>query len=540
MQAAETRREETPSAPADGSIFSPFRETAFTVVWIATVVSNIGAWMQSAAAGWLMTELTPDALEVALVQVAGSLPMFLLALPAGALADIVDRRRLQIVVQALSVVLAASFGVLVWGGWVTPLVLLVFTFLLGAAAALGAPAWQAIVRQLVSPRQLQPAIALNSAGVNVSRAIGPALAGLIIAAWNMASAFFLNALSTVGVIAALMWWRPRHETARGLPAERFGRAMRVGLHHCRYNPHLRATLIRAAGFYLFASAYWALLPLLAREQIAGGPALYGILLGAISAAAVAGAILLPPLKRAWGPDNVVVAGTIGTAVALLLFAAARQPGTALAACIVAGVSWIVVLSTINVSAQVALPAWVLGRGLAIFVTVMFGAMTLGSALWGKVAATAGLPAADVAAAVAALVALPLLHRFKLQTGAAVDLTPSLGWPAPVVALEIAGDGGPVLVVVEYRIKPADRDGFLDAISALARERLGDGASDWDVLEDAEQAGRFVETFRVDSWLEHLRQHERFTRAGRSVQEVVNRFHADGAPKVTHLITPPRK
>src|SRR5580704_16047370 len=168
MQAAETRREETPSAPADGSIFSPFRETAFTVVWIATVVSNLGAWMQSAAAGWLMTELTPDALEVALVQVAGSLPMFLLALPAGALADIVDRRRLQIVVQALSVVLAASFGVLVWGGWVTPLVLLVFTFLLGAAAALGAPAWQAIVRQLVSPRQLQPAIALNSAGVNVS------------------------------------------------------------------------------------------------------------------------------------------------------------------------------------------------------------------------------------------------------------------------------------------------------------------------------------------------------------------------------------
>lgn len=313
-------------------------------------------YRQNAASGWLMTELKPDALDVALVQVASSLPMFLLALPAGALADIVDRRRLQIAVQGISVVLAASLGTLVWAGWVTPLTLLAFTFFLGATAALGSPAWQAIVRQLVSPQHLQPAFALNSAGVNLSRAIGPALAGLIIVAWNMASAFWLNALSTVGVIAALLWWRPQHVAVRRLPAERFGRAIWVGLHHCRYNPHLRATLIRAAGFYIFASCYWALLPLVAREQIAGGPALYGILLGVISAGAVTGAALLPPLKRAWGPDKLVVVGTIGTAIALVLFALARQPGTALAASIVAGVSWITVLSTINISAQVALPA----------------------------------------------------------------------------------------------------------------------------------------------------------------------------------------
>jgi MFS family permease/quinol monooxygenase YgiN len=530
----------TPPRSSDSAIFSPFREITFTVIWIATVISNIGTWMQNAASGWLMTELKPDALDVALVQVAGSLPMFLLALPAGALADIVDRRRLQITVQLASVVLAASLGVLVWGGWITPLSLLAFMFFLGAAAALGSPAWQAIVRQLVSPQHLQPAIALNAAGVNVSRAVGPALAGLIIVAWNMAAAFWLNALSTVGVIAALLWCRPQQATVRRLPAERFGRAMRVGLHHCRYNPHLRATLIRAAGFYVFASSYWALLPLVARQQIAGGPALYGVLLGVISATAVAGAALLPRLKHALGPDKVVVVGTIGTAIALVLFAVARQPGTALAACSVAGVSWIVVLSTINISAQVALPAWVLGRGLALFGTVMFGALSLGSVLWGEVAALTSLPTAHFAAAAGLLVALPLLTRWKLQTGASVDLTPSLGWPEPVVSHELADDGGPVLVMVEYLVKPANRDAFLDAIAALAQERQADGAADWDVSEDAAQDGRFVETFRVDSWLEHLREHERFTRAGRTLQEGVNRFHTDGAPKVTHLVAPQRR
>ena len=532
----------SPPSPADGgSSLSPFYHPTFTVLWIATVGSNVGTWMQNAASGWLMTGLDPDPFVVSLVQVASSLPMFALALPAGALADIVDRRHLLIVIQTVVVTLVAAFGLLVWLGRVTPALLLSFSFLAGAAAALIAPAWQSIVPQLVPREHLQPAVALNSIGVNVSRAVGPALAGLIIAAWGLAAPFWLNALSTLGVIAALIWWRSSGEGApTRLPVERFGRAIRAGLRHAHYNPHLRAALVRSAGFFIFASGYWALLPLVARDQVAGGPKFYGILLGTIGAGTVAGAFVLPWLKRTLGADKLVVAGTVGTAVALLLFGLARQPVAALMASLVAGLSWIAVLATLNVSAQIALPAWVRGRGLSIYGTVMFGGLTLGSAIWGQVAAITSLPAAHFAAAAGALLAIPLLWRWKLQTGAAVDLAPSMHWPEPVLSSDIEADRGPVLVTVEYRIRSDDRDAFLDAVAKLANERRRDGAFDWDVFEDAAQEGRFVETFLLDSWIEHLRQHERVTHADRVLQEAVNGFQAEGTPQVTHLVSAGRR
>jgi predicted MFS family arabinose efflux permease len=523
--------------PADEeSSFAPFRDRAFAVLWVATVVSNIGTWMQSAAASWLMTELNPDALVVSLVQVAASLPMFLFALPAGALADIIDRRRLLIVIQAAVTVLVAAFGILVWRSSVTPDILLVFTFLSAAAAALIMPAWQAIVPQLAPRQHLKSAVALNSMGLNVSRAIGPALAGVIIAAWGMAAPFWMNAMTTLGVIAALVWWHPPGErTGRHLPPEQFYRAIGAGLRHARYNPRLRAALVRAVGFFLFASAYWALLPLVARDQVGGGPSLYGILLGAIGAGAVGAAFALPRLTRVFGADRLVAVGTLGTAAAMMLFGLARQPMTALVASLIAGMSWIVVLATINVSAQVSLPGWVRGRGLSIYGTVMFGALTLGSAVWGEVAALADIPEALVIAAAGALTAIPLLWRWKLNIGADLDLAPSLHWPDPILSAEVDADRGPVLVTVEYQIKPADRVPFLDAIAVLAAERRRDGAFDWDVFEDLSQQGHFVETFMLDSWIEHLRQHERVTHADRELQDRVNRYQADGAPKVTHLI-----
>ena len=522
--------------PTDNSSSSPFRFLTFTVLWAATVVSNIGTWMQNAAASWLMTSLNPDPFIVSLVQVATSLPLFLFALPAGALADIVDRRRLLIGVQVAVTVLVAAFGVLVWVGRATPLFLLTFSFLAATAAALILPAWQSIVPQLVPREQLQPAVALNSVGLNVSRAVGPALAGIIIAAWGLAAPFWINAVTTLGVIAALIWWHPRDEgETRHLPAEQFHRAIAAGLRYARHNPHLRATLIRAAGFFIFASAYWALLPLVARNQIAGGPKLYGILLGAIGVGAVCAAFALPWLKRRLGADRLVAGGTIGTAVALVLFALAKEPAVALAASLVAGVSWIAILATINVSAQVALPSWVRGRGLSIFGTVMFGSLTLGSALWGKVATLTSLPVAHLIAAAGATLAVPLLWSQKLQTGADLDLAPSMHWPAPVLLPNIEPDRGPVLVTVEYLVRPQDRDEFLAAIAKLAGERRRDGAFDWGVYEDTAREGRFVENFKVDSWIEHMRQHERVTQADRELQESVNRFQISGAPTVTHLI-----
>jgi len=513
-----------------------FRHRAFTVIWIATVVSNIGTWMYNAASGWLMVSLDSDALMVSLVQVATSLPMFLFALAAGALADIFDKRRFLIGVETFTTVLSALFAALVQFGHVTPVSLLLFMFLIGAGGALSAPGWQAVVPQLVPVADLAPAVAANSVGINISRAIGPALAGSIIGVAGIAAPFWVNAISNLGVIAALLWWRAPPARADRLPAERFGSAMRTGFRHARHNPFLRATLIRAIAFFLFASAYWALLPLVARDQIAGGPGLYGILLGAIGAGAVGGAFALPWAKSSIGPDRVVVLASIGTALALVLFGLAHVALIGFVASLLAGASWIAVLANLNVSAQVALPNWVRGRGLALFVTVFYGAMTLGSALWGMVANHAGLPLTLILAAAGTLLAIPLTRRWKLQAGAGVDLTPSMHWPAPIVTHQIDSDRGPVLVTVEYRLAAEkDRGAFLQALALLAHGRRRDGAYAWDMFEDTATRGLFLETFRVESWVEHLRQHQRVTHADRVLQQ---RIHGllERPTVVRHLIS----
>jgi MFS family permease len=537
-EATEPRSPSSAKAEAGGSPWSPFRHSAFAVLWGATVLSNIGTWMQNAGAGWLMTALKPDPFEVALVQAAATLPMFLFSLPAGALADIVDRRRLIIATQVLASALSALFAVSIWLEWATPNWLLEFLFLSGIAAILGAPAWQAIVPGLVPRAELSAAVALNGVGFNISRAVGPALAGLAIAAFGMASPYWLNAASNVAVIAALVWWRGSEAPAQSLPAEHFRNAMRSGLRFARYDPHLRAVLIRAAGFFPLASVYWALLPLLARQQIGGGPELYGLLVGAIGGGAVAGAFALRAKARL-GADTTVVAATVMTALALVLFAVARDPATALIGCVLAGVSWIAVIATLNVSAQLALPGWVRGRGLAIFATAQFAGLAVGSAVWGRAAQMIGLPAAHLAAAILLVALVPVLHRWRLQSGAELDLAPSMHWPSPILSSDVDPDRGPVLVTVEYAVAPDHRETFLAAVTRLSNERRRDGAYDWAIYEDAAKEGAFVETFLVASWLEHMRQHHRVTNADRVLQDAVHSFHAEGDPTVRHLIAAQR-
>jgi predicted MFS family arabinose efflux permease len=532
---SDAARANSPAAASPASPWAPFRRPAFTVIWTATLVANIGGWMFSAASAWLMTDLDPDPLVVSLVQAATTLPMFLFAIPAGALTDIFDKRRFLIVFETVATAVSAVYAALVSLHLATAANLLLFTFLINAAGALTSPAWQAVVPQLVPRHDLPAAIAANSVGVNISRALGPALAGLIIAAFGIAAPFWLNAICNVAVIIALLWWRTAKRSSTLLPAERFGQAVWAGLRYARYNRHLRATLMRAAGFFLFSSAFWALLPLIARTQIAGGPELYGILLGVIGLGAVGGAFALPALKAKLGPDGLMALATLGTAVAMALFGLAREPFAALAASVIAGASWIAALATLNVSAQVALPDWVRGRGLAMFATAFFGCVTLGSAAWGEVASLIGLPVAHLLAAAGALATIPLTWRWKLQTGLSIDLSPSMHWPAPITAQEIERERGPVLVTVEYRIRPQDREAFLQAIAPLEHERRRDGAYAWGVFEDAAAEGRIVETFLVESWMEHLRQHERVTKADRLAQETVLRFVLGGAPKVTHFI-----
>ncbi|MBS0364879.1 MAG: MFS transporter [Proteobacteria bacterium] len=516
----------------------PFRYRAFTVLWIATVVSNIGGWMYSAASAWLMTTLNPSPVAVSLVQVATNLPTFLFALLAGALADIADKRRLLIVTEAFITLTSTAFAVLVWLKLITPGYLLLFTFLIETGAALTAPAWQSIVPLLVPRPALPQAIATNSVGVNISRAIGPALGGIMSASLGVAAPFWANAGSNLGSIAGLIWWRAPPSRPSHLPAERLLSAVKTGLRYAGNSRHLRATLLRATGFFFFASAYWALLPLVARDRIGGGPTLYGSLLGVIGAGAIAGAFALPRLKQKLGANGLVAAGTVCTAVALMLFGVARTTAPAIVASALAGASWIAVLSTLNVSAQFALPEWVRGRGLAVYMTAFFGATTLGSVIWGEIANLAGLPVAHFAAAAGALVAIPLTWRWRVQTAAGIDLTPSMSWPAPIVTGQVQDDQGPVMVTIEYRVRGGNREKFLVAIDKLSHERRRDGAYAWGIFEDTAERTRFIETFFVDSWLEHLRQHQRVTNADRVLQDHIHRL-LDGEPKVTHAIAAER-
>lgn len=527
-------------SPAPTGAWAPFRHGAFALLWTATVVSNTGTWMNDVGAGWLMTTLSPTPLMVALVQAATTLPVFLFALPAGAVADIVDRRKLLLVLNLLLGATAAAFAILVWLDAITVWLLLAFTFLLGAGAAFVAPAWQAIVPSLVPREALQPAIALNSMGVNISRAIGPALAGALIAGIGLFAPFALNALSFIGIIGALLLWKPTARPARRLPPETVGRAIRTGLRYTLRSGPLTATLIRAAAFFVFASAYWSMLPLIARQVLAGGPALYGLLLACVGAGAVMGALIMPRLKAHLGADRLVAAGTIGTAGALLLLAALHYREAATAACVLAGASWIGVLSSLHVSAQTALPEWVRARGLSVFLTVFFGSMALGSLVWGQTASLVGIPAALGIAAGGSVAAMALTWRSKLNQGAGLDLTPSMHWPAPVLTTDVSSDRGPVMVTVEYRIDGADTDAFLEAVGRMGAERRRDGAYDWGVFEDSERPGVWVEYFLLDSWLEHLRQHDRVTEADRAVQQQLHALHrGDGPPLVRHLIAPGR-
>jgi MFS family permease len=534
-----THRPEAVSVAATGAPPSPWsalRYEAFRFLWIATVVSNVGSWMYSAASGWLMTSLNPNPLVVSLVQVATSLPLFLFALPAGALADVLDKRRLILALEILTSAFSAVFALLVTLQLVSPGVLLAFTFLVGVLGALETPAWQAIVPLLVPQPALSSAVATNSVGVNISRVIGPALGGLVILALGIATPFWLDAVSNAGVIGVILWWRPPGRAGARLPAERLASALRAGLRYARNSRQLRATLLRAVGFFLFASAYWALLPLLARTQLHGGPTLYGVLLAAIGAGAVTGAFVLPRIKARAGADGGVIYGEVGTALALLLFGLAREPALAFLACLIAGLSWIVVLASLNVSAQVALPEWVRGRGLALYVTVFFGTMSAGSALWGLLADRLSLPLAHYLAAAGAVVGLLATRRWRLHSGPAADLTPSMHWPEPVLTQAVQEDAGPVLVTVEYRVSAEHRDQFLAALAHTAGERRRDGAFSWQVFQDIAHPERILETFLVDSWLEHLRQHQRVTKADRSIEERVRGLLRE-APRVTHYVAP---
>ncbi len=525
--------------PARGEVrWGVFSNLAFTVMLIASSASNVGFAMFDMSSNWLMTGLNPNPMMVSAVQVATTLPMFLLTLPAGALTDIIDARRMLIGAQLAVTVISIVFAAVVAMHWATPAVLLVTTFFLGGSGALAAPAWLVITPLMVPKHDLDSAIAINNASYNVSRAIGPAIGGLAIAAVSIALPFWCFCIGNVAVLAALMWWRAPRRARESLPAERLASALRTGLRYARNNRDINSTLIRALAFFPFASAYWALLPLVARTQIHNGPEVYGILLGMIGAGSILGSFALSRLKALLGPDRLATLGTLGTILALGLYGQARDPWMAGIASLIAGASWITMMTTLFVSAQVALPEWVRGRGLAIFLTAYFGAMTLGSAIWGKVASIEGLSNALYLAAAGAAVGMVLTARWRLQTAAALDLTPSMHWRTPVFVHPVEDDEGPILLTVEYQIDPKDIRPFLKLMHEIGLERKRDGAYAWGVFEDTQVEGRIIETFLIQSLLELKHLRTRVTKADRIIEEQAGAF-LKGPRKVTFLVAPKR-
>jgi predicted MFS family arabinose efflux permease len=521
-----------------GSRWGVFGNLAFTVILIASAASNVGIAMFDTSTSWLMTSLNPDPMMVSTVQIATTLPMFLLTLPAGALADIVDARRLLLGAQLAVSAIAIAFAAVVSLRLATPGGLLATTFSLGATSALAAPAWLLVTPMLVSKDDLDSAVAINNASFNVSRAIGPTVGGFTIAAFGIAFPFWCYCLGNIALAGAVLWWRAPRRIQETLPAERLASAVRTGLRYVLNNRAMDATIIRAGAFFLFASAYWALLPLVARTQLHNGPAIYGVLLGTIGLGSIIGSFGLNWLKERLGPDRLAVLASLGTIAALGMYGAAREPLLAIGASLLAGACWIVMMTTLFVSAQVALPEWVRGRGLAIFLTAFFGAMTLGSAIWGQIASVEGLSTTLYIAAAGAFLGMIVTLRLRLQTAAALDLSPSMHWGTPVFAQRVDDDQGPILVTVEYRIDPQDKASFIEAMQEIGRERKRDGAYAWNVFEDTAEIGRVVEVFLIQTFLELKHLRARVTNADRMIEEEAHRYLQE-RPKPTFLVAPKR-
>jgi MFS family permease len=522
------------NAPAP-SAWSPLANPVFRALWLAILVGNIGTWIHDVAATWRMADLTGSPLMVAAVQSATTLPMALLALVAGTLADIVDRRRYLIATQLFMMAVAGTLALLAQLGLLGPASLLALTFALGCGAAMALPAQAAITPELVPRAQLASAVALHSVGMNIARSIGPALGGLVVAGLGAAWAFGLNALSFLAVVLVLAWWK-RAPDASTLPREGFGLALRAGLRYARHAGAFRAVLAKTASFFVFAAATTALLPLLVRERLGGGSGSFGLLLGFIGIGALLGALWLPTLRARLDRDRLVLLASLvlaGCAAALALVA---NLALLCAVMLLNGLAWITVLSSLQIAAQTAVPGWVRARAMSLYLVVFSLGLALGSLLWGAVAQQVGVPASLLAAALALALSALWAQRFRIAGTEALDLAPSGHWPMPVAAFEHPGDTGPVLITVEYRIDTAGRELFLALMQDLGQRRRRDGAVQWGLTEDSERSGDFLEYFLVGSWLEHLRQHERVTREEERLQAALRTLHrGETPPRVRHLV-----
>lgn len=526
--------------PAQGTqtLWHPLRNLTFRNLVIADLASDIGTFMQGVGAAWLMVSIHAGPLYVALVQTASALPFFVLALPAGALGDIVDRRKLLLSSEVwMTCVAIVLFGVTV-SGRITPLLLLIFTFALSAGDAFESPTWRAVLPEMVSKDDLAPAAALNGIEFNLARAVGPALGGMLIAVAGVSTTFLMNAIASLGVVGVVARWKP-HVRQQTTAKETLRGATIAGLRYVRYSPALRSVMLRSGIVMFFASGFLALLPSVA-QSANKSPMAYGALLGFFGAGAVLGALVMQRVRSRWSAEAVVSSSVFLFGLAAAATGALRWISALSVSSMIGGAAWIVFVSLFNVVVLTRTPSWVRARVLAVFMLVFQGAMAAGSAAWGLVAARTNTHVALICAGLGAMACTLLGLVLKLPEST-VDLTPWAHWRVPTEVAEdsVIGDAGPVLITVEYRVEPEREALFLEAIYKYSRIRRRDGAYRWGVFRDVEDQELYVEAFLVDSWAEHIRQHTRFTVGDRRLEEQVQSC-VRGEPTVRHLLYTERK
>jgi MFS family permease len=536
LDTPEITPEVIPAAPTGG--FGPLRIPLFRDRWIASTVSSVGTWMQDTAGTWLMTSITSSPLLIALMQTAASLPVLFLGLLAGATADVFDRRKLLIFWQIWMLASVALLAVLTFFGYMSPWTLLALTFLLNIGSAMNNPAWQAIVPELI-PRELIPdAVSLSSASNNLARAVGPALGGLMVAAFAKTSngagaVFFLNAISFAGVIWVLVNWKRVPLFKSTLPAERIAGSMRSGLRYIRYAPALQASLLRAFVFTFFVSAVWSLLAVVAQRDLHQGAIGYGILNGSLGLGAVIAAGTLHRLRNRFSADTIIAASTLVYVITLLILALVHIPAIVIAVLIVGGYAWTSTMATLNTSVQLSVPAWVQARVLGTYLMTFQGGLALGSVLWGLIADRTSTGTSLTVAAIGLLISFPIVRRFHILQGAVPDLRP-YQWkqPAPQFVLDSEPTAGPVRISITYIIPIENYPEFTRAIHQMRDVRLRDGAIRWGIYRDVNDPEILDETFVMESWLDYLRSRERVTAADAVIRDRVRALHRSDTPPVT--------
>lgn len=520
------------------SALSPFRFPVFRMIWTASLASNLGALIQSVGAAWLMTSIAASDDMVALVQASTTLPVMIFSLASGAIADTFNRRKVMIAAQTFMLTISILLAIFTFAGLMTPWTLLLFTFLIGCGTALNNPSWQASVGDMVPRHHLPQAVALNSVNFNLSRSVGPAIGGLIVAGAGAVAAFAVNALSYAPLLVSMMRWKLPYEKP-SLPPETMGRAMTSGLRYIAMSPQIGKVLLRSFLFGLTAIVVLALLPIVARDLPAGGPLLYGLLLGCYGIGAVGGAFLGARARQKLSNEWIARLAFLGFAIGASLIAFGGTEWLVAAGVLVSGLCWVLALAMFNVTIQLSTPRWVLGRALALYQTASFGGMALGSWLWGLIADSQGVELAFGAAACLMLLAGLLGLVLPLPDVTNDNLEPLNRWKAPDLALDLQGRSGPVAILIERIIREEDVPEFLDLMRQRRRIARRDGARQWELMRDTEHSEQWIESYHIPTWHDYVRHNQRHTQADALIYDRIRELHAgDEPPKVHRMVVRP--